>query len=130
MIWKTLAAMGMLLLLPACAANLLNAARADCGAFGFQPGSDAFAGCVERAYAQRQQVMAAAWARTVPLPAPPVAPPAADGLPGQVHSPGVGIAFFKSQAVQGASRICTYERIGGPYVITIRAAEMCPLSIH
>jgi len=123
--WKPLAAIAILLLLPACAANLLDAARLDCNAFGFQPGSDAFASCVERGYARRRNDLAAL-ARV----APPPGPPAADVPPGPFHPPQIGIAFFKSQTVDGMSRICTYERIGGPYVITIQAAEMCPLSIH
>ena len=127
--WKTLAAIGMLLLLPGCAANLLNAARLDCSAFGFRPGSDVFAACVERAYARRQE-MVAIWDPGAASPPPPAMPGAAGEPPRQTHPPRMGIAFFKGQTVEGLSRICTYEGIGGPYVITIRAAEMCPLSIH
>lgn len=126
--WKMLAAMGVLLILPACAANLLNAARLDCSAFGFQPGNDAFATCVERAYVRRREELAAS-ARATPPPVPP-ALLAADRPSPPLHPPQMGIAFFKSQTVEGASRICTYERIGGPYVITIRAIETCPPSIH
>lgn len=123
--WTPLAAIALLPLLPACAANLLDAARLDCNAYGFQPGSDAFALCVERGYARRREDLAA-----LARAAPPPAPPPTDAPPRQFHPPQAGIAFFKSQTVEGMSRICTYERIGGPYVITIHAAEICPLSIH
>ncbi|MBW8744887.1 MAG: hypothetical protein JF628_11185 [Sphingomonas sp.] len=127
MMWKKMAGLGVPLLLTACAANLLDAAHTDCSAFGFQPGSEAFAACVERAYARHQQLMAAAWVQAAPPRAP--APPAASEPSQQLHPPQVGIAFLKSQTVQGMSRICTYNRMGSPYVITIAAAEMCPISI-
>jgi hypothetical protein len=113
--------------LSGCAADMVASARQDCAAFGFNPGSDSFAACVERAFTRRQQSLDLASAP--PSPPRPSAAPAADQPPARrADPPGVGIGFFKSQTVQGMSRICTYERISGPYVITIGANEMCPLT--
>jgi len=38
-------------------------------------------------------------------------------------------AFLKSNYVQGTSRVCIYDRAGSPYIITIGAAQMCPISV-
>jgi hypothetical protein len=39
-----------------------------------------------------------------------------------------GTGFLKSSYVSGMNRICVYNRLGSAYVMTIGAAEICPLS--
>ena len=40
-----------------------------------------------------------------------------------------GIAFFKYSYVSGMNRICVYDHLGSQYVITIPAAQVCPVNI-
>jgi hypothetical protein len=41
----------------------------------------------------------------------------------------VGTGFLKRQYVEGMSRICVYDKLGSPYVITLGAAQLCPISV-
>ena len=38
-------------------------------------------------------------------------------------------AFLKYERLAGMNKICVYERLGSEYAITIRATELCPLTI-
>lgn len=40
-----------------------------------------------------------------------------------------GVAFFKRDHVSGMNKICYYDRLGSAVAITIRATELCPLSL-
>lgn len=40
-----------------------------------------------------------------------------------------GVAFFKYSYVDGLNRICVYDHLGSKYIITIPAAQVCPVSI-
>jgi hypothetical protein len=100
--------------LSGCAAEMLQAAQSDCNAFGITPDTQAFAECVQRRYERRQDRMAAAW------------------MP---HSNVQGISstsatgYLKSQYTSGVSRICTYDRMGSPYVMTLGVTDICPISV-
>lgn len=45
---------------------------------------------------------------------------------GQAQGPG----FLRSQQRSGFNKICTYDRMGSAYVITVGAAELCPQTIN
>jgi hypothetical protein len=132
---KALASLGFSLLLSGCASHVLAASRNDCAAFGFLPGSDAFAACVERAFTGRTRRLEMSVANA--SPPPPAVAPMANGAPfgapprpSHVPPSAAGIAFYKSQTTSGMWRICTYNRMGSDYVITIGVAELCPLSVR
>ena len=40
------------------------------------------------------------------------------------------ICFFKYERTSGMSTICFYDCISGPAAITIRATEICPITIE
>ena len=39
-------------------------------------------------------------------------------------------AVLGSQQVMGDKKLCSYNYIGGPYVLTIKAYQSCPMTIH
>ena len=39
-------------------------------------------------------------------------------------------AFLVSQYVDGLSRICIYNHLGSEYIITIKAYQVCPVTIQ
>lgn len=41
-----------------------------------------------------------------------------------------GTAFLKHHYVSGQNRICVYDHLGSQYIMTIRATELCPLSLQ
>lgn len=41
-----------------------------------------------------------------------------------------GTAFFKYERVTGMTKQCVYDYLGSEYVITIRAYEICPITIE
>lgn len=41
-----------------------------------------------------------------------------------------GVAFLKSSVVTGLTKICYYDYLGSQYAITIKATEICPLTIR
>lgn len=41
-----------------------------------------------------------------------------------------GVAFFKYSYVDGMNRICVYDHLGSKYIITIPAAQICPVNIN
>jgi hypothetical protein len=41
-----------------------------------------------------------------------------------------GVAFLERDYVSGMSRVCVYNYLGSPYIITLQAYELCPLSVH
>ena len=120
-----LASLGFSLLLSGCAGHMLGASRNDCAAFGFLPGSDAFAACVERAFTERTRrlEMSAADAGASRPPAAPIT----NAAP---FAAAAGLAIYKSQTTSGMWRICTYNRMGSKYVVTIGIAELCPPSVR
>lgn len=105
--------LGAALLLGGCAQQLLSAAQRDCGAFGFQPGTDGYATCVQQRFGQRQAMFQNAFATA--------------GQSMATSSSGSGMLV--SERVEGMSRICTYQRAGGPYVMTVSAGQICPVSV-
>jgi hypothetical protein len=41
-----------------------------------------------------------------------------------------GVAFFKYSYVDGLNRICVYDHLGSKYIITIPAAQVCPVNLR
>lgn len=41
-----------------------------------------------------------------------------------------GVAFLKYSYVSGLNRICVYDYLGSQYVITIQAAQVCPVQVR
>lgn len=41
-----------------------------------------------------------------------------------------GVAFFKYSYVSGMNRICVYDYLGSQVIITIPAAQVCPVNIR
>ena len=41
-----------------------------------------------------------------------------------------GVAFFKYSYVDGLNRICVYDHLGSQVIITIPAAQVCPVNIR
>ena len=41
-----------------------------------------------------------------------------------------GTAYFKYERTTGMTKQCVYEYLGNEYTKTIRATELCPLSIQ
>jgi hypothetical protein len=103
--------------LAGCAAQILQAAQSDCSTFGFQPGSAEYADCVRGQFNRRQSMVSQSLTSAGRQMTPP-AESVSDGA----------TAFLKGQVVRGTSRICSYDRAGSPYVITVGAAEPCPLT--
>lgn len=52
------------------------------------------------------------------VPASPVAAPAGRTI----------TAFLRTSREEGMNRICVYDALGSPYVITLKAAQICPVS--
>lgn len=40
-----------------------------------------------------------------------------------------GTAYLRDQRVAGANRLCIYDRMGSPYVLTIDAATSCAVTL-
>ena len=110
---------GLLLLLGGCAAQMMQGAQNECTAFGYPQGSPAYAQCVQQQYAAKQANFQSSMARLGQVGQQMSAQPAGGGA----------TAFLRSQTVSGTSRICSYDRMGSPYVITIGAVDICPISI-
>ena len=36
-------------------------------------------------------------------------------------------AFYKSQYVKGMARVCIYDNLGSPFILTIGSTELCPI---
>jgi hypothetical protein len=47
-----------------------------------------------------------------------------------VATPTGPVAFLKSQYEQGSAKVCVYDRLGSPYVITIERVQLCPLTVQ
>jgi len=41
-----------------------------------------------------------------------------------------GTAFLKRQYVSGMNRICIYDHLGSEVAITLRATDICPVTIQ
>lgn len=41
-----------------------------------------------------------------------------------------GTAFLKGEKVSGLNKICIYDHLGSEVAITIKATELCPLTIE
>jgi hypothetical protein len=41
-----------------------------------------------------------------------------------------GTAFFKHERTSGMNKICFYDHLGSEVAITIKAIELCPLTIE
>jgi hypothetical protein len=103
--------------LSGCVAQILEGAQNECAAFGFQPGSDAYADCVQRQYGARQANIQRTLSNVGQQMATP--PSSGNGFTG----------YLKSSYVSGTSRVCSYDKGGSPYVMTIGVASMCPISV-
>lgn len=102
--------------LQGCAQQLIKAAQNDCSSFGFSPGSTEYSNCVQQQYAQRSNMMQAGLRQMGQTP------------PAQSQSlQSTSGAYLRSQYVSGTSRICTYDRMGSPFVLTVNATELCPM---
>lgn len=102
--------------LQGCAQQLVNAAQKDCSSFGFAPGSSEYASCVQQQYAQRTNMMQAGlrqMGQTTSSQSQSVQP-TSNGI-------------LQGQYVSGMSRICTYNRMGSPYVLTVKSTDLCPM---
>lgn len=111
--------------LSGCLQQLTKAAQGTCESYGFTQGTDAHAECIERDVARRQNLLFSA-GQTASGNYTPVAPSPLRRTP--MSPVPAGPTFLKGSYVSGASRICTYDRMGSPYVITVGAAEICPFS--
>lgn len=101
--------------LTGCAAQIRQAAEADCASYGITPQSLSYSDCIERRVARREdRIMQAAM-------------PRGGGSMGQSSG---ATAYLRSQYVQGTSRVCTYDRMGSPYVVTVGSAELCPITTN
>lgn len=110
-------------LLGGCAQHFMASAQKECSAFGFTPGTADYANCVQQQYQAgqsnyQQRLLNAS--RIMNQGSSPVS-----------HGGGSagGTAFLRSSYVSGMNRVCQYNRMGSAYVITIGAAEMCPISV-
>ena len=112
------------LLTAGCAQQMFNAAQQSCAAYGFTPGTTEYANCVQTDYYNRQALLqgisnslsaAGAAMRDRPEPATSYR-----------HNTGPA-ANLVSQSVQGGSRLCVYNRMGSPYVITLSSVDICPI---
>jgi len=112
------------LLTGGCAQQMFNAAQQSCAAYGFTPGTNEYANCVQTDYYNRQarlqgisNSLSAAGAAMRDAPDPVTSYP---------HNTGPA-ANLVSQSVQGGSRLCVYNRMGSPYVITLSSVDICPI---
>ena len=116
-----LAALAAATLLGGCAQQIFNAAQKDCAAFGFRPGSTEFAQCTQDRYGARQAQIQNSAARLQS------AGVAMNGT--SAPQSGQPVAFLTGQFVEGQSRVCTYNRMGSPFAMTVGAADVCPISV-
>jgi hypothetical protein len=115
---KALSALAFLLL-PGCAARMMQASQGECAAFGLEPGSTQYAQCVERGYRGRLNRISEIGASLSAASSP-----SAPSLPSTGAT-----AFLRGQHTEGQSKICIYDRLGSPYVITIGIVELCPITL-
>jgi hypothetical protein len=101
--------------LAGCAAQILQGAQNECTAFGYQLGSDAYVDCVQRQYSNRQANIS----RTLTNVGQQMTPQPTSGFTG----------YLRSSYVSGTSRVCSYDKAGSPYVMTIGAGSICPISV-
>ena len=108
-------------LLAGCAHQFLVQAQNECSAFGFAAGTSEYASCVQQQYvagrARFQQGMMNA----------------SRSFSGADYSSSyggraAGKGFLKNSYISGMNRICVYDRLGSAYVVTVGAADMCPMT--
>ena len=113
---------GSALILGGCAHQFMVAAQKECSSFGYTAGTETYAACVQQQYAagqagfQQRLLNASAIGKSEDSSTP------TDGG-------ATGTAFLRSNYVSGMNRICRYDRMGSEFVLTIGAAEMCPISV-
>lgn len=105
------------MLLGGCAQQILNASQSACASYGFAPGTNAFASCVQTEFSRRQAMIQQGLG-SLAQPQQPIQPVGG----GAGHSG----AFLRKEVVQGMNRICFYDHLGSAVAITIGAAELCP----
>jgi hypothetical protein len=109
------------ILASACAHQFLAQAQSECSAFGFSPGTNEYAYCVQRQYdagrLRLQQGLATA---------------SQSFGSSEISTEGgaaAGTGFFQRSYISGMNRICVYNRMGNAYVMTVGAADMCPMTV-
>lgn len=98
-------------------------AQKQCTQFGFTPGSPQYANCVQQQYQANQSNFQQRLANASQIANYGTSTGTSYG-----GSAG-GTAFLKLNYVSGMNRICVYNRMGSQFVMTIGAAQMCPLSV-
>lgn len=116
-------------LMGGCAQQILQAAQGECSAFGYTPGTADYANCVQKRYGERWGSIQSGLARMQQSLQPPqnAYGPVSASSSSSISS--FGTAYLRGQSVSGTSRICSYDRMGSPYIITVSSVEFCPLSI-
>ena len=111
----------LLALLSGCAQQLLGASQKDCMAIGYEAESYQYRACVQERYSQRLAGFQASMANMSHSFQPPHET--------SIATAGFGTGYLKSDYISGANRICTYDRMGSAYVMTISAGSSCPISV-
>jgi hypothetical protein len=104
-----------------CAHQFLSQAQNECSSFGFTPGTNEHANCVQQQYAAgrarfqqgllnaQQSIGSSSYGTTT-------------------GGAATGTGFLRNSYVSGMNRICVYDRMGSAYAVTIGAVEICPLT--
>lgn len=118
-------------LLGGCATNFAGKAATQCQAVAAY--ASAYADCVRSAEAEMQSNHQRTWrAIAAGLGGAASASRPATGAADQrtISGSAIGTAFLQNSHVSGLNRICQYNRLGSAYVITVRAAQMCPMTVR
>jgi hypothetical protein len=115
------AIIGGMLAIGGCAT--VSQAQNQCASFGFTPGTDEYANCVQQQYQAnradfQQRLLNASQIMN-----------ASTGASESSYGGAGGTAFLKKSYVSGMNRICVYDRLGSAYVTTIGATDICPLTV-
>jgi hypothetical protein len=101
-----------------CAQQILSAAQNECTAFGFAPGTNEYASCVQQQYAAGHARLQQGFANAQRSFGQNSFEPSASGT-----------GFLRKSYISGMNRICVYDRMGSAYALTVGAAEMCPMTV-
>ena len=121
--FKVMLMAGGTLLLTSCAAQFTREAEAACTAAAGQ--KDIYDDCVRLEYNRR-----VARVERIRQGLANMSPPATGGYvqPAQPAQPMRPMRTLRTSYVSGFNRICVYDTIAGQEVVTIQAAQICPIS--
>jgi hypothetical protein len=106
-----------------CATDVLDASQSACASFGFVPGTDGYAQCVQQETSMRDDAVKNGPARGG-VQGPQI--PASSAVGGQSS----GVPVFKRFYVSGSNKVCLYNQAGNEVSFTVKAEADCPKTLE